>query len=136
MTGEKVELPDGGWLLLRDELDVTERQKRPYSRAMMQLAGKTGRVDVGGDENAAEAAFYAAAAANPDLADLMSEMTAAKACMLIAEWSYGEVSVDALLDLPGRVYAAVVKATSADTPATDGFAPTADRSTPTGPSSE
>jgi len=77
---------EGGWVVLRDPKQVTERHRRPLI-TLITKALKNRNTDV----NELDA----------DTLEMYSEFNDGLAVALIESWSFGdEVSVDVLLDLP------------------------------------
>jgi hypothetical protein len=107
---EKIALPDGGWALLRDPQNITERQRRPLNRLQARVAGsavgaliahKATMTDVEFEEESRKIL------GSEDFA-LLDELNDALIGVLVDSWSYdSEPSADAALDLPGPVYEAL-----------------------------
>ena len=154
MADEKIDLPDGGWAVLRDPRRVTERAARPVNRLQERLTGsKVGAVFM--EKNRRDAAGLSAEETDKwfteecrkllgtDDYELLDELNDAAIPALVDSWSYeSPVSLDAAMALPRPVFKAlraacakhVVALTSGlDTSPADEKALT-DPASPTGPS--
>lgn len=143
-----IPLPDGGSAVLRDPSTVTERQRRPVTRAQMRLAGSpVGELlDSQPADDAPEAEHKAFNKAMIELMgtpayDLLDELNDALAAALVEKVTlpdgrtFDNPSADDLLDIPGADLD-VIKAETAKyvTALMPSFAPTPDAESPTPPS--
>lgn len=97
MTG-KIDLPDGQWALLIDPEDVTERKREPLTDLMFEAGARQQEAD---GEPAAL-----------DSVRLMMRAEYAVIAALVVEWSFDlPISIDGVMDLPGRAYKALKDAT-------------------------
>jgi hypothetical protein len=112
MGNNKVSLPDGGWAVLRDPLEVTERQRRPLVRLQRRVAVKAAPHLSGVD-----LAALSPTQALEKLAPLLSEedLNALEdiddliIATLVDSWSYDPpVSVEGVLDLSGTARSALL----------------------------
>lgn len=115
--GDKISLPDGGWAMLRDPKQVTERQRRPIDRLQAKInASQIGailfeqkrRIETGEDKASVDRWFeeqYRQLQGTPDY-DLLDEYNDALIVAFVDSWSY-DLDVSAYLDLPGQVYTAL-----------------------------
>lgn len=113
---DKIDLPGGGWAALRDPDTVTERQRKPFIKAV----GRAG--NLAGFEDGGIGA----------LLDVQDALVLA----LVDSWSYdGPVTADALEDLPHKAISSLRLACQAfrDELLPD-FGPTPDPASPSAPS--
>lgn len=107
---EKIPLPDGGWALLRDPEQVSERQRRPLNRLQARVAGSAVGALVAHKALMSDDEFEEESRkvlGSDDFA-LLDDLNDALIDVLVESWSYdSEPSADAALDLPGRVYEAL-----------------------------
>lgn len=106
----------GGWVELEDPKKVTQRKRRPVREAMVAMlrSGKA-MTELGGlgdiDPNqltSEQATQVAEMAVSADLLGVADEITEALIVALVDVWSFGdEVTVDALVDIPGDAYDAL-----------------------------
>ncbi|MGW1623037.1 hypothetical protein [Streptomyces sp. NPDC002172] len=115
MSITRHQMPDQGWVDLREPAEVSERLRRPIRTIQMKLAQNPAFASVVKDakdkgvkalEDIDESQAVEMASAMGDEAfDLMDELNDRLIISRVAGWSYGdEVSLDALQDLPGAVY--------------------------------
>lgn len=148
MTIHRETLPDGGWADLRDAADVPERLRRPVRTLQMLLAGDPafGKVVADAKSKGVEAvrdgiddaeALQMVEAMGRESFERMDELNDRAVIARVAGWSYSsEVTMDALLDLPGPVYDRL-RELCADGALGDGapsFEPSQDPASPTEPS--
>lgn len=108
---ERVELPGGAWLEVRDASTVTERHRREMKLAMIGLSDAAREVleRDGLDEDARKAAF--ASAANRGDVRLMFEVNDVLAELSVTAWSFdGPCTRESVLNLPSEMYEAVLAA--------------------------
>lgn len=109
------ELPGGGWADLRDTAEVSERLRRPIRAIQMKLArdpafsgvvAEAAKKGVDAVKGMAEAeAAQMVAQMGEESAGLLDELNDRLIVARVMGWSYGpDVSLDALLDLPGPAY--------------------------------
>lgn len=138
-------LPDGGWADLRDMAEVSERLRRPIRAIQIKLARDPAFADV-----VAEAAKKGAQAvkgmAEDEAAKMASQMGDESAGLLdelndrliiarVVGWSYdADVSMDALLDLPGPAYDRLRELCADGALQGTDFGPSQDENSPTAPS--
>lgn len=93
----KIDLPDGQWAMLVDPEDVTERKREPLTELMFEAGSMQG-------EDGAPPA---------ESVRLMMRADYAVIAALVAEWSFDlPITVDGVMDLPGRAYKALKDATA------------------------
>lgn len=108
-------LPGGGWADLRDPAEVPERLRRPVRAIQIRLAKDPafGQVIVNAKDKGVKAladideaqAVEMVSAIGDDSMTLMDDLNDRLVISRVAGWSYGdEVTMDALLDLPGAAY--------------------------------
>jgi hypothetical protein len=116
---QRTELPGGAWVDLRDASEIPERLRRPIRALQMRLtkdeafAGVIEEAQAKGveavqaamqDSDQSEALQLAASLSEESL-DLMDQLNDRAVLARVAGWSFGpEVTLDALLDLPGPIY--------------------------------
>ena len=89
----RIDLPQGQWAELRDPRVVTERRRRPAKTALYAVAK------------------LAEAEATVEAIEAWDDLRVQVAVALIDQWSVNvDVTVDAILDLPGDVYDALLTA--------------------------
>lgn len=107
---EKISLPDGGWALLRDPQNITERQRRPINRLQARVAGSAVGALLAHKATMSDAEFEEESRkilGSEDFA-LLDELNDALIGVLVESWSYdSEPSAETALDLPGPVYEAL-----------------------------
>lgn len=111
----RVELPDGQWAELYDPTKVPERKRRPVVRALVELAKEQALHGFGPEVDAASLTDEdkaAALAAKFDTSVLVAgdNLNDVAVIALVSSWSFGEVTVDVLLDLPAESYKALSEA--------------------------
>lgn len=93
----KIDLPDGQWALLVDPEDVTERKREPLTDLMFEAGALQADAD----------------APPPEAVRMMMRAEYAVIAALVSEWSFDlPVTVDGVLDLPGRAYKTLKEATA------------------------
>lgn len=111
---DKITLPDGGWAVLRDPADVTERQRRPLVRLQQRLLGSdVGAALIGaqGDIPKDEALELIRPQMASDDFDMVAQLDDLLLVTLLDSWSYdGEITADSVLDLPGKVRTVLLEA--------------------------
>jgi hypothetical protein len=146
MSITRHQLADGAWADLRAMDDTPERLRRPVRTIQMKLAQNPAFAEVVKDAKAGgvqglqdidEArAVQMATAMGDDALQQMDELNDRLIISRVAGWSYGsEVTIDALQDLPGRVYDEL-KALCAEGALQSGpdFSPSTEADSPTEPS--
>lgn len=111
---DKIEFP-GGWAKLRDPEDVTERARRPLVLVQEGIvASDVGQIvmekKAAGEEISDEemGRMMAPLIGSSTWEDFHRRQYDLNICALIEEWSFeAPVSVEALLDIPGRAYKAL-----------------------------
>lgn len=134
---EKVDLPSGGWAVLRDPETITQRQRRPLDRLQMRVgfdsdvqallrwqlrvrrefetaqkdaADRGVEFDVESFEPSSTAPVRQDVLTDDQL-DLLGSLVETATVMLIESWSHEQpVTVDGLEDLPPKDYTALVEA--------------------------
>ena len=142
MADEKIDLPDGGWALLRDPRRVTERQRRPVTRLQARLAGSAVGALLAQRGNLSDKKFEEEArkVLGSDDYGLLDDLNDALIEALVDSWSYEDPpSAAAAMDKPGPVYDKIKRECAKHVTAlTPDFSPTdeslADPASPTGPS--
>lgn len=87
----------GGWVDLVDPEDVTERKRQPLTDLMFEAGAHAGT-----GENV-----------SPEVVKLMMRAEYAVIAALVVEWSFPQpVTIDGVMDLPGRAYKALKEATA------------------------
>ncbi|MET7982521.1 hypothetical protein [Streptomyces sp. NPDC005281] len=115
MSISRHQLPGDGWADLRAMDEVPERLRRPVRTIQMKLAQNPAFAEVVKDAQSSgvkavqdidEAqAVQMAAAMGDDALELMDDLNDRLIVSRVVGWSYGpEVTLDALQDLPGKVY--------------------------------
>lgn len=115
MPGERVELPRGHWVVLKDPWEITERERQPLQVAFLEL-GQRRRVQQtaaapGGD--GAQSPVPGAAPTEPkeDAASTVETMSAFGrdlVAFFVVEWDLDKpISADSMLDLPVPLYNAI-----------------------------
>lgn len=146
MTIKRENLPGDGWADLRDPAEIPERLRRPIRAIQMKLArdpafasvvkaAQAKGVEAVKDIDEAEAAQMATQMGDESAAAL-DELNDRAILARVIGWSYGpEVTVDALLDLPGPAYDRL-KELCAEGALDSGpdFSPSQDENSPTAPS--
>lgn len=99
----RVDLPDGGWAELCAARKVPERKRQRYRREMFALSQMT--VDLPAQNGNADVKDLSYA--GPEVSDQMSAMERALILCFVREWSFGDISDDALADLPADAYDAL-----------------------------
>ncbi|MFF1702609.1 hypothetical protein [Streptomyces sp. NPDC058252] len=146
MSITRHQLPGDGWADLRDTAEVPERLRRPVRALQMRLAqnpafasvvsdAKKNGVKAMGDIDEAQAVEMATVMGEDAIA-LMDDLNDRLVLSRVAGWSYGgEVTLDALQDLPGSVYDRL-KELCAEGALESGpdFSPSTDPASPTEPS--
>ena len=110
MADDKIDLPDGGWALIRDPRRVTERQRRPVTRLQARVAGSEVGALLATKDKLPDDEFeeHARRVLGSDDFALLDDLNDALIEALVDSWSYDvPVSKDAALDLPGPVYEAL-----------------------------
>lgn len=139
-------LTAGGWADLRDVADIPERLRRPIRRMQMRLAANPAFADVvkdAGDHGIAtlkdlseDQAVAMMSAMGDGAFELMDDLNDRAVIARVAGWSYGgDVTVEALQELPGAVYDEL-RELCADGVLDTGpdFGPSPDPDSPTAPS--
>lgn len=129
-----VALPDGNTATLRDPKSLSERKRRPLQNLSAQLASLPGFAEAASTDDPMKAMVGISSNMGGVLA-LVSDITDATIIAYVESWSYpAEVTIDAVLDLPGDVYDVLAKETQAASKVTEpNFEPSADPESPTGP---
>ena len=117
----RIALPDDGWVALKDPTLVSEKQRRAVRAAAIGMSQDITALRALERYAADVKAAKAAGTAEPDAPDVditgvteqQEQLADTLAVTLIATWSYEQpVTIDALQDLPGPVYDAIVAATT------------------------
>ena len=124
----RVDLPDAGWAELCAGRKASNRKRARYLAALADLSAST--VDLPRDPEKPD---------RPDarhFSSLQTDQANAADCALIAcfvkEWSYGEITLDAIADLDGDVFDALKKEAEARlTDMLPDFSPDIDPKAPT-----
>lgn len=145
MTIKRENLPGGGWADLRDEAEIPERLRRPVRAIQMKLArdpafaaviaeaSKKGVAAVKGIDPT-EAAQMASQMGD-EAAGLLDELNDRLIIARVMGWSYdADVSMDALLDLPGPDYDRLKELCAEGALEGTDFGPSQDENSPTVPS--
>jgi hypothetical protein len=140
------QLPDDGWVDLRDPAEVPERLRRPVTTLQMLLArdpafanvvkdAKDKGVAALDDIDESQAVDMVGAMGEASFAR-MQELSDRVIVSRVAGWSYDlPITSDALLDLPGKVYDALKELTAEGAlKAGPDFSPSTDPLSPTEPS--
>lgn len=102
-------LPDGQHALMRDPEQISQRQRRPFERLRAKVSVV---VDTDNDlDQLAESErtrVVLTRLVNADEYDLADQMNDAMIMMFVQDWSFGDVTPDALVDLPGHAYDALL----------------------------
>lgn len=145
MSITRHQLPGGGWADLRDPAEVPERLRRPVRALQTRLAKDPAFAQVITDArgNGVEAlqdideaqAVQMVSAIGDDSMTLLDDLNDRLVLSRVAGWSYeGEVSAEALLDLPGAVYDRLRELCAEGALEGPDFGPSQDPQSPTGPS--
>ena len=141
----RYELSGGNWMELRDVATLTEGQRRPVRSKLLDISPATraamesSKPAVPTDGRPAVPTVPAAVAdvlTGADM-DTLSQVNDMVAVSMIETWSFGEeISTDALLSLPGKVYDEILMLVAPALTAFMGvdFDVTPDRASPTQPS--
>lgn len=126
---ERVDLPSGNHVILRDPEQTTEAQRRPAKRASLRLAGISDALQNPG----------LLATLSDDQADALFSFSEKVAVALIESWSFElPVSVEGLQQIPGeKDYRTLLDATKKhQATLMPEFGPSGDQADPTGDSPE
>lgn len=127
----KIDLPNGGWALVREPDEIPRKAARQFRAVLYRLAGP-----VGNETDAAAAASALLSA--PGGLDGIEDMADALVFAVVAEWSYGPVDSDTLDTMPDSavdtIYQHAVAGGYMEKLMPD-FSPNPDDESPTGPSS-
>lgn len=119
MSIERIELPHGAWADLRDAAEIPERLRRPIRTLQMRLTKDAAFASViaSAQEKGVEAmqaamqdsdqseALRLATSLSPESLELMDQLNDRAVIARVIGWSFpSEVTLDALLDLPGPTY--------------------------------
>jgi len=141
-----IELPDGlGTAILRDPATITERTRRPLLRAQIKVAGSAvgqllaAKASLADDDTAGaetiNAEFGKLIATDDNAAALLDNLNDAMVVALVEQFDGQPVTVDNVLDIPGRKLDALRTAVAPYlVELMPSFSPTADESSPTPPS--
>ncbi|MEV8031385.1 hypothetical protein [Streptomyces sp. NPDC086182] len=146
MSISRHQLPDEGWADLRAMDEVPERLRRPVRTIQMKLAQNPAFAEVvksaqGSGVTALQdideaKAVQMATAMGDDALQMMDDLNDRLIISRVAGWSYGgEITLDALQDLPGKVYDKLKEICAEG--ALDGgpdFSPSTEADSPTEPS--
>jgi len=109
----KVNLPDGGWAVLRDPETVTERQRRPLVRLQRRTIMKSASALAGLDLDKmtpADALTKLAPTLSDEDFDALEDIDDMVIVTLVDSWSYEQpVTVDGSLDLPSKARSALLE---------------------------
>jgi hypothetical protein len=113
MSNTALSFNDGGSALIRDPRQVPQKLRRPFTRALMAMGAHGAEIDdhnPGMSEEDAEKAHKKAVAIAMALRpELNEEYNETLMLALISEWSYGDVTRDALDELPVDTYDVILK---------------------------
>ena len=128
-TTERLELPDGAWAEIRDPKKAPERLRQPVRAAALELQRslpedqRRGSVKVSEPEQTAELEVQSAFGAPPveglvdvssdppstflpsvENSELADEYNYVLICSVVTAWSFGDVTREVALDLPGDAF--------------------------------
>lgn len=94
----------GGWADIYDPLKVPERRRRPVVKALVKfMASQNGTLPVtNGDTPRID----------PSVVEVADDLNDALIVAMVQSWSFGDVTVEVLLDLPADAYRALSTACS------------------------
>lgn len=107
METSKIELPNGGWAVLRDPAAVPVRLRRPVEKALLLVSRKQSITSaLGAAEDPNDPAVAARLVEEIDSAsmDMLNDLNDYLIMARVESWSFGDVSLDAILDLPASAY--------------------------------
>ena len=96
--GNRVELPDGQWAEIAPPKKVPERKRRRYVSAMTALVQATNHLPKNEKGEPDQSEF---GSAEMELVDAVGD---ALIVALVREWSFGEVTPDAVAELPADAF--------------------------------
>lgn len=102
-------LPNGAHALIRDPEAISQRARRPFEKAKTQMALLVGEQDDKLPESEI-ALILTRKLIETDQWELADEMNDLMILMFVESWSFeGPVTRDALIDLPGNAYSALME---------------------------
>lgn len=133
---EKIDLPDGGWALLRPRGELTERAARRIDLASMVAAGVSAKLEALGFDPERSETWAVYAQLSPEEYEAHSAYQAVVISRMVAEWSGGAPpSEEEALDLPRAVFQPLAAACVAALAEGESFEPDPDPTPPGGGSS-
>lgn len=135
----KLELPSGGWAILREPAAVPVRLRRPVEKALIKVSKQKDIADAltADSKNATQEEIAAKVAEQLD-SESMDILNDLNDCLILARvesWSFGDITIDKILDLPGADYSVLqTEAAKGITEMMPNFSNSGDPNSPLNPS--